>query len=66
MANTPKAYDVVSEIRLILFLKTLFSVFLAVFFFLVPFMTELGNSERPHAENQIKNHAIFTKKHRVF
>lgn len=36
MANTPKAYDVVSEIRLILLLKTLFSVFLVGFFFFGP------------------------------
>lgn len=60
MANIPKAYDLTSEIRLILFLKKLLS------FFFVPFMIKLGMSERPYVENQIKNHAVFTKKHRVF
>lgn len=60
MANNPKIHDLISEIRLMLFLKTPF------LFFFVPFMIDLGITERPYVDNQIKNHAIFTKNTEYF
>lgn len=56
MPDVPEVSDLISEIRLISYCKRWgFLIFSSS-------MTELGISERPHVENQIKNHAIFTKK----